>query len=68
MAMRYAYWCVGVLLGVVLVVAPIVERFTSVRPAAYTDVILGAAVILWALVGYDRTNHDLSGAHHFTRM
>ena len=65
--MRYVYWCVEALLGVALVVAPIVERFTSLHPASYTDVILGAAIIVWALVGYDRTNRDLSGSHHFTR-
>jgi hypothetical protein len=68
MAMRYAYWCVQALLGVALVVAPIVERFTSLHAASYTDVILGAAIIVWALVGYDRMNHDLSGVHHFTRV
>jgi hypothetical protein len=67
MTMRYAYWCVEALLGVALVVAPIVERFTSLHPASYTDVILGAAIIVWALVGYDRMNHNLSGIHRFTR-
>ncbi len=65
--MRYAYWCVEALLGVALVVAPVVERFTSLHPASYTDVILGAAIIVWALIGYDRMNHDLSGIRHFTR-
>jgi len=38
--MKYGYWCVEALLGVALVVAPIVERFTSLHPASYTDVIL----------------------------
>lgn len=66
--MRYAYWGVEVLLGVALVVAPIVERFTSRHPAAYTDVILGAAIIVWALVGYDRMHHDLSGVHPVRRV
>lgn len=65
--MRYAYWGVEVLLGVALVVAPIVERFTAVHPAAYTDAILGAAIIVWALVGYDRLHHDLSGVHPVRR-
>lgn len=65
--MRHAYWCVEAILGVALVVAPIVERFTSLRPAAQTEVFLGAAIIVWALVGYDRMNHDLSGANQFTR-
>lgn len=65
--MRYAYWCVQGLLGVALVVAPVVEKFTSFHRASYTDVLLGAAIIVWALVGYDRMHHDLSGIHHFTR-
>ncbi len=66
--MKYAYWCVEALLGVVLVVAPIVERFTSLHRASYTDVVLGAALIVWALVGYERMNHDLSGFHPFRRV
>jgi hypothetical protein len=67
MTMRYAYWCVEALLGVALVVAPILEKFTSLHPASYTDVILGAAIIIWALVGYDRMNHNLLGLHPYTR-
>lgn len=65
--MRYSYWGVEALLGVALVVAPIVERFTSLHPASYTDVVLGAAIIVWALVGYDRMHHNLAGTHHSTR-
>ena len=66
--MRYGYWCVQALLGVALIVAPIVERFTSFHRASYTDVILGAAIIVWALVGYDRMHHDLSGVHPVRRV
>jgi hypothetical protein len=66
--MRYGYWCVEALLGVALIVVPIVERFTSLHPASYTDVILGAAIILWALVGYDRVNPDISGVYHLARV
>ena len=65
--MKYAYWCIEALLGVALVVAPIVERFTAFHRASYTDVILGAAIIVWALVGYDRMNHSLSGIRRFMR-
>ena len=65
--MKYAYWCIEALLGVALVVAPIVERFTAFHRASYTDVILGAALIVWALVGYDMMNHNLFGIHRFTR-
>ncbi|MBP1778954.1 MAG: hypothetical protein H6Q86_4965 [candidate division NC10 bacterium] len=66
--MKYAYWSVEALLGVALVVAPIVERFTSFHRASYTDVILGAALIVWALVGYDRMNRDLSGMRPFRHV
>jgi len=66
--MRYGYWCVQALLGVALIVAPIVERFTSFHRASYTDVILGAAIIVWALVGYDRMSHDLTPWRRFRRV
>jgi hypothetical protein len=66
--MRYGYWCVAALLGLALIGAPIVGRFTSFHPAAYTDVILGTAIVVWALVGYERLYHDLAPWHHFMRF
>ena len=50
--MRYGYWWIQGLLGVLLVIAPFLEKFTEVRAATYTDVILGIVVMIWALVGY----------------
>ncbi len=50
--MRNGYWWVEALLGLFLIVAPFVWRFTEFRAATYTDVVLGILVIVWALVGY----------------
>jgi len=50
--MRYGYWWIEALLGVILIVAPFVERFTELRAALYTDVIVGILLLVWALVGY----------------
>lgn len=50
--MRYGYWWIEALLGVILIVAPFVERFTELRAALYTDVIVGIVLLVWALVGY----------------
>ncbi len=66
--MRNSYWGVEALLGVALIVAPIVGRFTSVHPASYTDVLVGAVIILWALVGYDRMHPAENRMHHRSRF
>ncbi len=50
--MRYGYWWIEALIGVLLIVAPYVEHFTELRVALYTDVVLGAVLLVWALVGY----------------
>ncbi len=50
--MRHGYWWIQLLLGVVLIVAPVAERFTKVHPAAYTDLGVGAVIVVWALIGY----------------
>jgi zinc transporter ZupT len=52
--MRHGYWWIEALLGLVLVIAPFVEKFTEIRTAAYTDVIVGVLLLVWALVGYWR--------------
>jgi len=49
--MRYAYWWIEALLGVVLIVAPFVGKFTGLHPASYTDVAIGVLLVVWALVG-----------------
>ena len=51
-AMQYGYWWIEALLGVLLIVAPFAGKFTAVHPAAYTDVIAGALLVIWAVVGY----------------
>ncbi len=50
--MRYGYWWIEALLGAVLIVAPFAGKFTMLHPASYTDVIVGALLVVWALVGY----------------
>ncbi len=50
--MRYGYWWVEALLGVLLIISPVVVKFTELWAAAYADVVLGLAVVIWALVGY----------------
>ncbi len=50
--MRYGYWWIEALLGVVLIIAPFAGKFTELRTAAYTDVIVGALLLVWAVVGY----------------
>ena len=52
MAMRYGYWWILGLLGVLLIMAPFVEKFSELKAATYTDVGLGILVLMWALVGY----------------
>jgi hypothetical protein len=48
--MRYGYWWIEALLGVALIVAPFVGKFTD--QASYTDVVVGVLLVVWALVGY----------------
>jgi len=50
--MRTGYWWIAGLLGVGLVAAPFVGKFTMFRLEAYTDVIAGIVLVVWALVGY----------------
>jgi len=50
--MRYGYWWIEALLGVVLIVAPFAGKFMELHPASYTDVIVGVLLVVWALVGY----------------
>ncbi len=50
--MRYGYWWIEALLGVVLIIAPFVGKFTVLRTATYTDVVAGVLLLVWALVGY----------------
>ena len=47
--MRYSVWWKEALLGVVLIVAPFVGRFSSIHPASYTDVIVGVLLVVLAL-------------------
>ena len=54
------YWWLEALWGVLLIVAPFVERFSEVRAASYTSVILGIVVLIWAIVGYLYMSHDKS--------
>ncbi len=51
-AMQYGYWWIEALLGLVLIVAPFAGKFAAVHPAAYTDVIAGALLVIRAVVGY----------------
>jgi drug/metabolite transporter (DMT)-like permease len=48
-AMRYKLWWIQALLGVVLIVAPFVGRFSSIHPASYTDVIVGVLLVVLAI-------------------
>lgn len=50
--MRYGYWWIEALLGALLIIAPFVEKFSELKAATYTDVVLGIVVLIWALVGY----------------
>ncbi len=50
--MRYGYWWIEALVGVLLIISPVVVKFTELWAAAYADVVLGLAVVIWALVGY----------------
>jgi hypothetical protein len=50
--MRNGYWWIEGLLGLVMILAPFVEKFTELKAATYTDVVLGMVVVTWALVGY----------------
>jgi hypothetical protein len=51
-AMPNGYWGIEALLGVALIVAPFVGKFTAFHPASYTDVVVGVLLVVWALVGY----------------
>lgn len=61
MTMRYGYWWIEGLLGVVLIVAPFVGKFTELHPASYTDVIIGVLLVVWAIVGYRLLGETDSG-------
>jgi hypothetical protein len=64
--MRYGYWWIEALLGVVLIAAPYVAHFTALRAALYTDVIVGAVLVIWALVGYLTLGEDGARRPHPT--
>ena len=51
-ALRTGYWWIEGLLGVALGVAPFVGHFTMLHMEAYTDVLAGSLLVVWALVGY----------------
>jgi uncharacterized membrane protein len=61
--MRYGYWWTEALLGVVLIVAPFVGKFTALHPASYTDVVVGVLLVAWALVGYRLLGESNPGLH-----
>jgi len=61
--MRYGYWWIEALLGAVLIVAPFAGKFTGLRSASYTDVIVGILVLVWALVGYSYLGARTSDMH-----
>ncbi len=50
--MRYGYWWIEGLLGTLMIIAPFVGKFSKLKAATYTDVLLGIVVVIWALVGY----------------
>ena len=54
------YWWLEALWGVLLIIAPFVEKFSEVRAAEYTSVILGLVVLIWAIVGYLYMDQDKS--------
>jgi len=43
-------WLVDAVAGAILIAEPFVERFTTDRPALYTDVGVGILLLAWALV------------------
>lgn len=55
-----SYWWLEALWGVLLIIAPFAEKFSEVRAAAYTSVILGIVVLVWAIVGYVYMSQDKS--------
>ena len=59
--MRYTYWWISALLGVVLIVAPFVGKFTALHAASYTDLIVGILLLVWALVGYTSPGEKTPG-------
>jgi drug/metabolite transporter (DMT)-like permease len=61
--MRYGYWWIEALLGVILIVAPFVGKFTALHPASYTDLIVGVLLVVWALVGYSYLGEKTSDMH-----
>jgi zinc transporter ZupT len=58
--MLSGYWWLEALWGVLLILAPFVERFSEVRAAFYTSVILGIVVLIWAILGYLYMGRDKS--------
>ena len=58
------YWWLEALWGVLLIIAPFVEKFSEVLAAEYTSVILGLVVLMWAIVGYLYMDHDKSRGMH----
>ncbi len=50
--MRYGYWWIEALLGIVLIIAPFVGKFAAFHKASYTDVVVGILLVVWALIGY----------------
>jgi hypothetical protein len=57
--MRNGYWWIEATIGVLLILAPFIERFTQVRAALYTDVVLGILLWVWAAVGSFRYSAGL---------
>ena len=54
------YWWLEALWGALLIIAPFVEKFSEIRAAEYTSVILGLVVLIWAIVGYLYMDQDKS--------
>lgn len=61
--MRYGYWWIEALLGVVLIVAPFAGKFAEIHAASYTDVIVGVLLVVWSLVGYWNLGEGTQHAH-----
>ncbi len=57
--MRNGYWWIEATIGVLLIVAPFIERFTQVRAALYTDLVLGILLWVWAAVGSYKYSAEL---------
>ena len=57
------YGWMEIVLGVVLILAPFVGRFSAVHPASYTDVIVGVLLVLLALFGMKVASEGGSGMH-----